>query len=133
MKYYHVTSFENAERILKEGLKANEEGMIFLFLNKALKSTVPVVKDGRVVNVEEHYYLVADHIATRQTFTFPEYVILEVDSKGFNKELKEDVVGEGPSEAHMQWYLEQETIEPQYIQWFGMYKTRSSIYRKFRN
>jgi len=117
MKYYHITERDIAlvDKILEEGLKADDEGQIFLFENLQFK-----IND--VVNK------VSDHIAKNQVF-LDEYAILEIDSKGFNSELIQDNVGEFTS--RWQWILQQELIEPEFISFYGVAETNYKPIYKF--
>ena len=38
--YFHVTALKNVDRILEEGLKANEYGAIFLFIDMIVAETI---------------------------------------------------------------------------------------------
>jgi hypothetical protein len=107
MNYYHITTEETAKIILTEGLKANEDGMIFLFENKS-------VKFNNIINT------VADCIARNQIF-LETYVMLEIDVKGVILPLIPDNVSE--LSAKVQWIANQPLIEPKYITFFGLYKT----------
>lgn len=108
MKYFHIASFENVAKITMSGLLANEDGQIFLFENESFSV-------NGVVNS------VADCIAHTQVF-LPEYVILEIDSKGLNVELIKDNVGE--FSARWQWIANQPLIEKKYIKLVGRFKTK---------
>jgi len=44
--YYHVTSTENIDKILKAGLKANEEGHIFVFTDQKVAQDIAVNQCG---------------------------------------------------------------------------------------
>lgn len=107
MKYYHITDRDNLSTILKEGLKANEEGNIFLFENKSI-----------VINSVEN--TVADLIAYNQIF-LEEYVMLEIDLNGITSEIINDNVGELSSS--MQWIINQPLVKPEHIKSLGVYKT----------
>ena len=100
--YYHVTTVDNAKKIFKEGLKAND-GKIFMFLNKSFTHPVECV------------VCAADEIAKNQCFIQDEYAMLEIDSKGIEGEPIEDCVGEIASYCHLQWYVNQAKIQPQFI------------------
>lgn len=108
---YHITAknFENARSILKNGLKCNEEGQIFLFENKSI-----IVNGSSVENC------VSDCIAAGQ-LGVKSYSMFEIDSKGLYSDLIPDEVGEFT--AKLQWYILQEKIEPKYISILGHYKT----------
>lgn len=108
MKYYHITKPILLKTILKQGLKANEEGHIFLFENKSIEL-------NNVINT------IADCIAYNQIF-LDKYVMLEINSKGIATTLKKDNVGELSSQ--LQWIAKQPIIEPNYINFFGLFKTK---------
>lgn len=107
--YYHITENkpETIASILKEGLKADTEGCIFLFENISL-----IHND--VKNT------IADLIAENQIF-LPEYVMFEIDPKGITGELLNDNVAEFSSK--WQWIVKQPKIEAKYLNLFGIYKT----------
>lgn len=114
--YYHITTEENAKKILKEGLKANcggfnsplsEEGYIYLFENKSYRNLI----SGEVIAV-------ADAIAKNQLF-LDEYVMLEIDERGIDVEVEKDDVGEFASFA--EWKVKQPIIDKKYINVFGFY------------
>lgn len=106
--YFHITKFENLNSILKKGLKANEDGEIFIFNNVSFK--VPELSD--VINK------VADHIATNQIF-IKEYILIRISSKGIVSELINDNVAELTSQ--WQWIVKQPLIEPKYLKIKGFY------------
>jgi hypothetical protein len=110
MKYYHIVKFDRKiiASILKDGLKANEDGEIFLFENKSIQ-----------INGVKNF--ISDHIACNQIFV-DEYVMFEIDSEGFNTDLIPDNVAEFA--AKWQWILKQHIIEPRFIEIFGKYKTK---------
>lgn len=114
MRFYHITNKENAKKIISEGLKANEDGQIFLFENKSIQA-------NNVINC------VSDCIAKRQLF-FTEYIMFEVDSLGFETELIRDNVGE--LSAEYQWILNQSFVSPDYVSYYGKFKTE---YKPFFN
>ena len=112
---YHITTSENARKILKEGLIANigtnselsEKGYIYLFENKSYRH--PITKE---------VIAVADDIAKNQLF-LDEYVMLEIDEKGIKGELEHDNVGEFA--AFAEWKVKQHRINKKYINEFGFY------------
>jgi len=114
--YYHITTSENAKKILKEGLKANcdgfnsplsEEGYIYLFENKSYKHPIT-----------QEVIAVADAIAKNQLF-LNEYVMLEIDERGIDVEVEKDDVGEFA--AFAEWKVKQPIIDKKYINVFGIY------------
>jgi hypothetical protein len=107
--YYHITEKKNMQSILQNGLIANELTEIFLFENKSLKH-----KETGIINN------VSDCIAKNQLF-LDEYVMFEINAKGFKVHLINDNVAE--STASEQWILKQSKIERKYINVFGIFKT----------
>jgi hypothetical protein len=109
MKYYHITrnDQQTLQSIRDNGLRANEQGEIFLFENRAFSL-------NGVVNY------VADHIANNQIFA-DEYIMFEVNSKGITTLEREDI-GEFPARLGLQWIAKQLVIEPKYIKPHGVYK-----------
>lgn len=113
---YHITSIENADKVLKEGLIANyttnsalsEEGYIYLFENKSYKNRIT----GEITAV-------ADAIAKNQLF-LDAYCMLEIDEKGITGKLEHDDVGEFASFA--EWKVKQNKIDQKYINIFGYYE-----------
>lgn len=110
MKYYHITKNDLAtiQSILKNGLRCNSEGEIFVFENKR------IVLNG-ITNT------VADIIAQNQVF-LNEYVMFEIDKKGIISKIKNDNVGEISS--GQQWYFKQPFINKKYIQIYGEFKNQ---------
>ena len=112
MKYYHITKLDKIQSILKNGLRCNSEGEIFVFENKSIGLNT-------VTNT------IADCIANNQIF-LNEYAMFEVDDKGFNTDLINDNVGEMSS--NQQWFIKQSFIDKKHIQIYGVFKTQ---YKKF--
>ncbi|OAE94001.1 hypothetical protein [Flavobacterium psychrophilum] len=119
MKYYHITTKDKMQPILKNGLIANECNEIFLFENKSIKH-----KETGITNN------VSDCIAKNQLF-ISEYVMFEIDSKGFETELINDDVAELTSTE--QWILKQSKIDKKYINVFGIFKTEFKPFENFNN
>jgi hypothetical protein len=99
MKYYHITSPENVENVLKNGLKANEQGEIFIF------QYAKITMNG-VVNFAD------DCIAYNQVF-LEKYARIEIDPEGISVPLINDNVAESTNEC--QWIVKQERINPEYL------------------
>jgi hypothetical protein len=87
--YYHISDIKNKNKILKEGLKANE-GMIFLFSE----------------------ITVADDIAFSQV-GITEFSVFEIDPNGINVTPIPDNVAE--FSAKFQWIVKQNLIEAKHI------------------
>lgn len=115
--YYHITSPKNALNILKNGLKCNEDGDIFLFENKTLRVKEEYRADYEKLGLRTEI-VVADHIARNQIF-LKDIVMLEIDSRGLHGEFIQDNVGEETSK--FQWIVKQPLIAPQFIAEFGRY------------
>lgn len=99
LKYYHITSPENVESILKNGLKANEQGEIFIF------QYAKITTNG-VVNFAD------DCIAYNQVF-LEKYARVEINPEGISVPLIHDNVAEPTNEC--QWIVKQERINPEYL------------------
>ncbi len=99
LRYYHITRPEHVESILKNGLKSDVQGNIFIFRHGM------TAKNG-VVN------FVDDCIAEEQVF-FDKYARIEIDPAGINVELVRDNVGE--SSRNFQWIVKQPSIRPEYL------------------
>jgi len=70
IKLYHLTPTKNRDLILKEGIKANKDHMIFVFTDM----------------------LVANEIAKNQVFT-DRYCVFKIARKGIESPLLKDNVG----------------------------------------
>lgn len=121
-KYYHITAKENLQAIIDSGIRANEDGEIFLFENETIFYT-GIAEDTKGKKVLGRCKIaIADKIAADQIF-LKEYVMLEIDSKGLNLALVKDEVAE--FSAGRQWIARQPIIYPKYISLFGYYVTKS--------
>lgn len=105
--YYHITDPKNIDNILWEGLRANEDGEIFLFEDK-----------GIINRLTNQIISVADHIALNQV-GLSEYAMFAVDADGVEGELEPDNVGE--ASARCQWIARQSIIQPDYIEFCDIY------------
>jgi hypothetical protein len=92
-KYYHISPIKNKESILKDGLKSNEEGEIFLLDDI---ETVPSIAINQL--------------------GISEYSIFSVSPDGFTIKLINDNVAE--NSASGQFIVKQKLIKPQYITHF---------------
>lgn len=118
---YHITTIDNIDNILKNGLLANqpknsglsEDGYIYLFDNKSYRDPLT---NGVIY--------VADHVAKNQLLMEHGklYAMLEIDEDGIQNQLELDDVGELPSALGLQWKVKQDKIEGKYINLFGIYK-----------
>ncbi|HNU71942.1 MAG TPA: hypothetical protein PKL48_09580 [Thermodesulfobacteriota bacterium] len=88
IKLYHLTPTKNRDLILKEGIKANKDHMIFVFTDM----------------------LVANEIAKNQVFT-DRYCVFKIARKGIESPLLKDNVGEFSAWFHR--IVKQDCIEPQ--------------------
>lgn len=118
--YYHITDPKNVESIMKEGLKANKDGEIFLFENKAISYKLPMIDNGvcRVCKVKT---TIANIIALNQLF-LNEFAMFEISSDGIKGELLPDNVAE--YSAPFQHIAKQLFILPEYITLCGVFKSR---------
>ena len=89
-RYYHVTSIENIDQIKKFGLKANEDGHIFVFTNQ----------------------LVAEEIAAKQCF-LTSFAIFVINSRGISGKVVRDRVAEFTASFHR--IIIQKNISKKYI------------------
>lgn len=123
--YYHVTKKENLQSILNEGLKANEDGDIFLFINSTVYNPYGCIidRDKKEAKLGVTKQTVADLICFYQICEFDKCVMLKIDSRGIDSELVEDVVAEKPSYLHKQWIAKQAVIQPKWLS-FKYYKPR---------
>jgi len=115
MKYYHITNKNNIRSIFDNGIKCNKNGEIFLFENIGLKC-------NGIING------ISDCIANNQIF-LDEYVMFEINNKGFKTESIPDNVAE--ISAKWQWILKQEVIVPKYVNIFGIYTNKFNLFVKF--
>lgn len=117
--FYHITAPENIESILLYGLRANEEGDIFLFENKSIGSVgVGLNGEGKLC-FGTIRTLIADRIALNQ-IGLTKYAMFEVSSDGIEGDLINDNVAELSSP--FQWIAKQETIAPEFLDLFGVYE-----------
>lgn len=103
MKYYHVTSFLNMIKINDEGLKANNDGYIF------------------VINTID----LANYIAVGQLF-MEDYALFEVNVDGLL--LEKDIVGELGSK--FQFKIKTDLIDTSRINNLGMFKASKEEYQR---
>ena len=109
MKYYHITDKKNRKSILENGLIANELNEIYLFENKTVKN-----KRNGISNT------IADCIAKNQLF-LNEYVMFEIDPKGFKTPLINDA--ETELSSCILWILNQSKVGIDFIKDLGDFKT----------
>ncbi|MEJ2658008.1 MAG: hypothetical protein P8012_12575, partial [Desulfobacterales bacterium] len=96
--YYHVTDVNNVSQIQKDGLKANEEGLIFVFTDMIVSSLV----------AQEQFGL-AD-----------QYAVFKIYSEGITGRVIKDRVAE--FSAPYQRVIIQEKISKEYIYLLGTFK-----------
>lgn len=125
--YYHLTSTKNLQSILNEGLRANEDGDIYLFINGTIYNQYGCLidKDKKEAKIGLTKQTVADHICMNQIFKFDKCVMLKIDSRGIDGELVEDVVAEAPSYLHKQWIAKQSVIQSKWLS-FKYFKPRAA-------
>lgn len=108
MKLYHITPVENLESILKNGLIGDEYNNIYLFREEKI----------RINNITNN---VRDCIASGQ-LGLDEYVLLHIHKRGIKSPILHDMVSEITSP--FQYYIEQSLIDPKYISFKGIYKSK---------
>lgn len=96
--YYHVTDVNNVDQIKRDGLKANEEGLIFVFTDMVVSGLI----------AKEHYGLV------------DRYAVFKVLSTGITGRVIKDRVAE--FSAPYQRVIIQEKIEKRYIDFLGTFR-----------
>lgn len=100
--YCHITRRENLYSIAKEGLKANGNGEIFVYVDTAIKYG----EHGKPFNV-------GDSIALNQLFIYDkEYLVFFIDKNDITGEVVNDNVEE--CTAPWQFIIKQDKIEPFY-------------------
>jgi hypothetical protein len=102
--YYHLTSADNAARILSEGLQADSDGYIYLLSSRDV--------------------LAFFSVARSQCGIF-EPVILEVCARGIDAPLEQDDVAEWFS--RFQWRIKQNVIAAQHLSEVGRLKLSPSF------
>jgi hypothetical protein len=96
--YYHVTDLKNVDQIKEHGLKANKEGLIFVFTDMVVSGLI----------AKEHY-----RIEDR-------YAVFKIFSKGISGRVIKDRVAE--FSAPYQRVIIQEKISKMYIEFLGIFK-----------
>lgn len=112
-EYYHITNIKNEANILKEGLRADSEGQIFLFDKLEIKLHH---KKGKI--------FIADHIALNQVI-LEKYLLIRIDSKGITGNILPDNVSEFT--AKHQFILKQDYIKPQYLKIIEKRTTKNDL------
>jgi hypothetical protein len=103
-KYYHITPFENYKNILREGLKANPLGEIFVF----------DTNHRGIIEYASINQLAITHCA-----------LFEIDANGITGEIEDDNVGEYTSQY--QKIIHQDLIKPEFLRIFITYRVESKI------
>ena len=96
--YYHVTDVNNIDQIKRDGLKANEEGLIFVFT----------------------YMIVSGSIAQNQFGLVDRYAVFKIYSNGITGRVIKDRVEE--FSAPYQRVIIQERIQKNYIDFLGVFR-----------
>lgn len=99
MRYYHITTFEGWLKTREEGIKADDDGYIYLLTTKKAN--------------------ILSHVAWNQ-LGLKDYGLISIKSEGILAELELDKVGE--ITAEFQRRIKQPLIEPKYIARLNMYK-----------
>jgi hypothetical protein len=99
--YYHVTDVNNVDQIKRDGLKANEEGLIFVFTDM----------------------IVSGSIAKNQFGLVDRYAVFKIYSNGITGRVIKDRVAE--FSAPHQRVIIQERIQKKYIDFLGVFRVDS--------
>lgn len=99
MKYFHITQPERVETIKKEGIQSNDEGDIYLIIEKGKTN---------LIGWNSIFDLVAAH-----QLGMDEYILITIDGSGVTGDLILDNVGEYTSPY--QRVLKQPRIDPEYL------------------
>jgi hypothetical protein len=109
-KYYYISDVESVSDIEEHGIKANENGDIYIF--EIIKKRI---KD--VLNI-------AGYIATNQLF-LGDYALFEIKEEGITGRILDYKVSGRASQY--QRIIKQEGINREYIKFINCYKTSFSI------
>jgi len=101
LKYFHLTPKRNMKLIEREGIKADEEGNIFVFTDMIVAEEIAINQVGASV-----------------------YAIFEIDRKGITGKIERDNVAE--SAASFQRIIKQDCIEPKFIHFVTTKRTLHS-------
>jgi hypothetical protein len=96
--YYHVTDVNKVDHIKRNGLKANEEGLIFVFTD--------MIASG---SIAKEQYGLADR-----------YAVFKIYSNGITGRVIKDRVAE--FSAPYQRVIIQERIQKRYIEFLGVFR-----------
>jgi hypothetical protein len=99
--YYHVTDVNSVDQIKRDGLKANEEGLIFVFTDM----------------------IVSGSIAKNQFGLVDRYAVFKIYSNGITGRVIKDRVAE--FSALYQRVIIQEKIQKSYIDFLGVFRVDS--------
>lgn len=106
--YYHITHLSRIKSIIKNGLVANADGVIFVFDN------------FRITDVFGDKNYISDLIAHNQIGLRDKYAMFEIDIKGIMNKIIPDNVAE--TSSAFQYFIRQSVIRPEFIALFGTYK-----------
>ena len=115
MYYYHVTEVENVDSILKNGLKADEEGLIYVY-------------DTYSVDLEGVDIFLSDIITLGQ-LGYKKYAVIKVNAEPYRKYAKPDNVGELCASYHR--ILKVKIIKPEDIELLEIRDTDITSYGYF--
>lgn len=113
--YCHATAIENLDSIIKNGIKANELGEIFLYEDREVGGPAILAAVWQIPYVrrdgDNMIFYVGDSIARNQIFIpGEEYVNFFIPAEAINGELEHDNVAE--LTARYQWIARQSVIYP---------------------
>lgn len=121
--YLHITAPENVRNILKEGLRANADGVIHLFDTFRMEAVATLTKHPDTGNAAEYeiksFVLIGNDIAFRKGLK--RFTLLKISREGINAEPAQTTGNELFSEFF--WTVNQPLIEPEYITKMGSFNT----------
>ena len=96
--FYHLTPVENVAAIRKKGIRADEEGEVFIFTDLIVANVIAKEEVG------------TDH-----------YAVFEIDPRGITGKVEPDLVAE--FSASFQLIVHQEIIDPRWLTLVGEFET----------
>lgn len=112
---YHISEVENIDSILNDGLKANEDGVVYLFDNVSFNK---LKVDTKTMKPQIITINVSDEIAKNQVF-LTKFAMFEVDVDGLK--LEADKV---PEESAKFQYIHKGSIPADRIEFAGVFDVK---------
>ena len=116
--FYHVTEAKNVKSILKDGLKCDNDGYIYLLTELDIQETIYGI-----------WVFLPDIISTEQ-IGIKKYSLFQIYSEGITSEIEDDNVGELVSE--FQKRINQKIIHTDYIKLLEERKVNVDELRKYK-